>query len=289
VCPLRGQSLESRLAAQPGVRQARQESPIDDDMSRECLFCGVQGPGVLSKEHVTPKWLLKVLGLPKNDQLFQGVALAKTGHLLEPRRVQSTFGFVEGRVCRDCNGGWMHRLENLAKPLLVPLISKQRDPASLSRSECSVIGKWAAKTAYLHTWAGPLKEPVELPHLRNLRGDLGAPTDGVGVYAMQANYVKPSGYIQTGAWPQLGVSEPASIKGAHKVGLQFRHLYLLIALWPDPTSVLTRIPGVHTRLMPGPEAPDAEYPMAAELGSSPIAILEAFTNGLGVLHHSPAA
>lgn len=257
-------------------------------MSRECLFCGIQGPGVLSKEHVIPKWLLKALDLPDDDQFFQGVARSETGLLLEPRRVQSTFGFVEGRICQDCNGGWMRRLENLAKPILIPLISKSRTLGSLSRSECAVIGKWAAKTAYLHTWAGPLKEPVELPHLRKLHGDLGAPTDGVGVYAMQANYVKPSGYIQTGAWPQAGPNEPASIMGAHKVGLQFRHLYLLVAFWPNPTSVLTRIPGVHIRLMPGPEAPDAEYPLAVQLGSTPIAILEAFTNGLGVLHRAPA-
>ena len=55
---------------------------------------------------------------------------------------------------------------------------------------------------------------------------------------MQGDYGKPSSYVQTGRWPQAAPLDKAveTPVGSYKVGLQFRHLYLLVAYWPDAHS-----------------------------------------------------
>ncbi len=256
-------------------------------MTRACLFCGVSGCRALSDEHVIPQWLLRHLDLPDDDLLFQGVAESKTGQLSMAPRVHSTFRFVEGRVCQTCNSGWMSRLESAAQPVLIELMDSARQLRTLSESESAVIAKWAAKTAYLHTYAGPMKKPVRGEHLKQLTGDSGVPVSGVGVFANQMEHVKPSGYVQTGTWPQLLRAEVA-VDGqtpvdAYKIGLQFRRLYLLVAFWPNPTSLLTRGRDVHYRLC-GPEQSDAEYDVQVTFGAGPVDRLMAFANSLAVLN-----
>jgi hypothetical protein len=256
-----------------------------------CLFCGASGSGTLTNEHVNPRWLLHHLGLPDDDMLIQAVASSETGRLVESPRIQSSFNFVLGRVCGHCNNGWLRRLENAAKPLLISLMDQHRTLESMSVHEAALIGKWAAKTAYLHTWVGPLKQPVQVDHLRTLYGDAGTVRGGVGVFGMQSDFVKPSGYIQTGHWPQLGGTEATGTgetpAAAYKVGLQFRSLYLLVAFWPSAASVLTRVRNMHVRLVPR-ETENPDYDIRLDIGVGPIDRLVAFANWLAVWHSSLA-
>lgn len=253
-------------------------------MDNSCLFCGANGAGVLSNEHVNPRWLLEHLDLPANDMLFQGVASSATEILVQPPRIHSTYNFVQGRVCEDCNTGWMSRLEGRAKPILVPLIEKERSIESLSREEAEIVGKWAVKTAYMHSWTIPLKRPVQLNHLRALLGDDGSPVAGVGVFGMQSDFKKQSAYIQVGFWPQTPVERFAETPDeAYKIGLQFRYLYLLTAFWPNPKSVLMLIENLHTVIFPvGDGSPT--YALGLEVGDGPVEKLAAFCKWLGVLH-----
>lgn len=52
-----------------------------------------------------------------------------------------------------------------------------------------------------------MKEPIQLSHVENLYGDAGVPVAGVSVFGMQAEYSRPSAYIQTGHWPQFSANE----------------------------------------------------------------------------------
>jgi len=173
-------------------------------MSNSCLFCGAKGAGVLTNEQVIPRWLLEHLGLPENDQLFQGVASSATETLVKQPRIHSSFNFVQGHVCENCNTGWMSRLEGTAKPILVPLIEKERTIDSLTPEEAGVVGKWASKTAFMHSWTS---------------------VAGIAVFGMQSNFKKPSAYYQRRHWPQFCKPEigvPAeSPREAYKIGLQF--------------------------------------------------------------------
>lgn len=182
----------------------------------------------------------------------------------------------------------MSRLENAAKPALTKLMNQTRTLQSLPSLQAALVGKWAAKTAYLHSWAGPLKRPVEISHLRELYGDTGAVAHGVGVFGMQSEYIQPSGYIQTGHWPQLANAETTENRqtpaAAYKIGLQFQHLYLLVAFWPNPASVFMRVRNMHIRLIPRGEEFDPEYPIQVNVGDGPIDRLAAFANWLAVWH-----
>src|SRR5689334_20907656 len=151
-------------------------------MNSSCLFCTKKGAGILSKEHVIPRWLLNHLDLPQRDKLFQGVCSSNTNELITSPRIHSTFNFVQGHVCQDCNNGWMSRLEAVAKPLLIPLIDGHGKIEDLSTTESAIIAKWTAKTAYMHSLTSPLKQPVISDHLRALKGDDGAPSSEVAVF-----------------------------------------------------------------------------------------------------------
>lgn len=219
--------------------------------------------------------------------MLQGVASSETGDLVEKPRIHSSFNFVHGHVCAVCNGGWMGRLEAAAKPILIPLMEGKRIIDSLSPDERGIVSKWAAKTAYLHTWAGPLKDPVQIEHLKELLGDDGHPAAGVGVFSMEADYSRQTSYVQTSHWPHLtanerpnGVTTPPE---AYKIALQYRRLYLLVAFWPNLTSVLARLKGMHVRIW-APGAHDEEWQYQPPILAGPLGLVKTFADWLAVVH-----
>jgi hypothetical protein len=209
-----------------------------------CLFCGATGLGVLSNEHVVPQWLLEYLALPGHDQMFHGVSDSKTGEVTA-KRVFSSFAFVEGRVCEEkCNNGWMNRLEVAAKPILIPLMDGTRSLPDLTARERTLVAKWAAKTAYMHSSAGLLGKPVQPAHMESLNTDLGTLAPRVHVFAGQADHLHPSSYLQAGTWPQASILDvgPETPPDAYKIALQFKRLYLLTAWWPDAEAQIVAAP-----------------------------------------------
>lgn len=256
---------------------------LASSMANKCLFCGNEGMQ-LSNEHVVPKWLLEYLQLPDDDQLFQAIADTTTGELTEAPRVHSTFNFVQGSVCKiDCNEGWLNRLEEQARPLLKPLMDNTISVTGLNTIGRSIVGKWAVKTAYLHTWASPLKRPVPVEHLRPLYGDFGLPLSTVSVFAMQHAFKQPSAYVQSWFWPQWGrpyeKSPGESPDDAYKIGMQFKHLYLLVVFWPNPNSTFMLMP-FHTPVVPITGPPWPVFSGRVPVGSGPIDTLVGFTNWL---------
>jgi len=144
----------------------------------------------------------------------------------------------------------------------------------------------------MHSWASPLKRPVQLDHLKALLGDGGKPFPGVGVFGMQSDFKKQSAYFQTGFWPQLSKLEEQRFDGipdeAYKVGLQFRHLYLLTAFWPNPMSVLTLVKDLHIPIFPVEQDGLPDYPLDLAVGDGPVDQLALLTKWLAVSHPSPA-
>lgn len=181
----------------------------------------------------------------------------------------------------------MSQLEAAAKPILVPLIDGKRTIGSLAEEEAQIVGKWGCKTAYMHSWAAPLDSPVQEDHLQALFGNDGKPMLGVTVVGMLADFKQPSGYVQMGHWPHFCKPEMESSDrtpaGAYKIGLQFRHLYLLTAFWPDLESRLTLVTGVHTAIIPT-DSRYLEYPAEVSCGDGPVDRLAAFCKSLAVSH-----
>jgi hypothetical protein len=90
--------------------------------SRRCIFCNVSGVTV---EHVWPKWLRAFVPAMANHH-HSMTGIWDQGQVATSN-IRMWSGDAQSRgikaVCRDCNNEWMSKLEELAKPILVPLLT----------------------------------------------------------------------------------------------------------------------------------------------------------------------
>jgi hypothetical protein len=127
---------------------------------------------------------MKHLGM-REDQLYLAVAQSADDAVVESRK-QVASNFVEGRVCESCNNGWMNNLESEAMKILKPLIAGAVSALSISDVERTIVAKWATKTAYVISYATPLKKTVEPSHLLYMKEHAGTVPPRVGVFAQQS-------------------------------------------------------------------------------------------------------
>jgi len=256
-----------------------------DSMAGECVFCRGDLFKAPSNEHIFPQWLLNHLGIPKSDQLFQGVSDAvATADEAEFKRIHGTWNFVEGRVCELCNNGWMARLETAARPALIALIDNIVPPFLLPPAAKPILVKWAVKTAYLVANVSPLGWPVPPGHLWALNGDDGAVMPGVSVFCALAANRSGGSYIQSSYWHRLlRARDPYMVgmmKDAYKIGLQFGHLMLLVAYAPHSRTQLVTAAGIHVPL----NAPHLVFPSyGIDVSDAAKHALWTMTRTLGVL------
>jgi hypothetical protein len=70
------------------------------------------------------------------------------------------------RVCQNCNGGWMSRLEAQAKPLLEPMFDGK--PKTLGPDEQVVLAAWTVKTLMMLDLWGANPEAFSPAHHQRL-------------------------------------------------------------------------------------------------------------------------
>ena len=224
-------------------------------MDERCVFCAGSLAGVAQGEHIFPQWLLKHLGVPKSDRMFQSVAAATasldaTG---KPERVHGTWSFLEGRVCTDCNTGWMEHLEDKARPTLKKLMDGRGELLYLNQDERVTVTKWSAKTAFLVANVAPFKHPVPSGHLKALNGEDGQVPAGVQVFAAQVSSPTKSSYIQSMNWEHIYSSKAPIVGGAvgaYKIGIQFGNLLIVVAYSPSSFAQFATAAGIHIPLNP---------------------------------------
>jgi hypothetical protein len=107
-----------------------------------CIYCGGSG---LSKEHVFADWLREYIPreLSEHRTEFTVAFPHKTEKVLE-RRTGDAHARRLRRVCLVCNNGWMSRLQEAAKPYLIPMLEGR--PTSLNRKAQKIVATWAAMT-----------------------------------------------------------------------------------------------------------------------------------------------
>lgn len=120
-------------------------------MAKTCIFCGGSGP--FSNEHVMPEWTAKVVGMTGERVEVSGRRL--DGPLRTWQSVGS-FGTTVRGVCIECNNTWMSKLENLAKPILSPMMVPQR-PVQLDPDQQTVVAAWLWKLGIVHEHASGVK------------------------------------------------------------------------------------------------------------------------------------
>ena len=130
--------------------------------SRTCIFCGETAN---SGEHLLPEWLQKVFPVDDPAVLWRQVAGKKTSWQ------KKRFSEKTKIVCGGCNHGWMSRLEDASKEVLLPPITRSLVPYSLDLRAQWIAAQWAMKTCYVFQGQAPEPiAPVGRPPLLRLNG-----------------------------------------------------------------------------------------------------------------------
>lgn len=234
---------------------------------RSCIFCDRPLGANRVKEHVVPSWLLKYLNV-EHEIVIPAVARTVDSEIIDRRR-HSADAMLEGHTCDDCNHGWMGRLEDDSKPILIPLIEAERPVFGLTDEERLVLARWSAKTAYSLNSSSNLKEKVDPAHLRELAADATRLPSGVAVFMQQHGlkeyHTRHFAWGQDNHWPYLPLVPPKPDetnkgKGGYKIGLQFGRLVLLTVFWPHLGWRFVIGSGMHIPLWPV-EATSLSYPV----------------------------
>lgn len=219
------------------------------------------------------------------DKLHLAVAQSADDLVLESRS-QVASRFIEGRVCERCNNGWMNDLEGEAMEILKPLIAGTMPLVSISDEERTIVAKWATKTAYVMSYAVPLKKTPEPSHLRYVKENKGAVPSRVGVFGGQNIATADFRQIQRNSWYHLTNTQPTTRippVGTYKIAFQFRHLMLLVAHWAGSDSELMLATGIHIPLWPQRQVNIAYHMRLPPLDmGDPMAPLDRFSGTLGV-------
>jgi hypothetical protein len=225
------------------------------------------------------------LGMSDSD-LYLAVAQTADNAILKSRQ-HPAGNFVEGRVCDGCNDGWMNELEKEGKSVLIGLIDGKVSLLNLAAEERATVAKWATKTAYVISYASPLKKTPEPSHLRYMEDNAGAVPPRVGVFARQGRATLDFIQILRNHWPQRTNFPPIRMSpepGSYKTALQFRRLLLLVAYWPEEHTDFMLAASVHIPLWPQREIYFTHHVRFAPMNvQDPAARLEDFSRSLGVL------
>jgi hypothetical protein len=158
-----------------------------------CIFCG--RPGV-TKEHVWADWLDRYLPSGEvNHERFSGT-IYRTHTVSEVRKHSGSSQSGRVRVvCRECNNGWMSRLQSDVKPILVPLLKGER--ISLHKKAQATLAVWIAMFAVVaeHQSKTPRKVAITAAHRRYLMDNRTVPSD----------WKIWIGYYESKSWPRVYV------------------------------------------------------------------------------------
>lgn len=213
-------------------------------MERTCLACGDPlAGGVATREHVLAQWLAECVELP--DVSFNLYRHHEDGGSDELLRSHGLNNLAIKRVCQRCNNGWMSRLEDRAKPLLLDLMTVRRRLADLFVEERMIVAAWAAKTAFLLTsiQATPLDVPWHL--LQELGRHEGTGPEGCYVLAAQLPSL-PNGFLC--ACPTDLDTSGATVQV--RVGLTINQLHFVVLIPTDVRPRVLRAPECYTPLWP---------------------------------------
>jgi hypothetical protein len=159
----------------------------------DCLACG-QTSSPASREHVFAQWLLKELGSPSMS-FYRRYGDGSTEPHRQPINLES---FVLRRICENCNNGWMSKLEEVVKPILVPLMRGERQLGSLEESEKWALARWVAKTAIIDSYAIGAECPIDHSVLRWMKHNLDDVPGRFAAAAFQVSGANFIGHFQSG-------------------------------------------------------------------------------------------
>lgn len=156
------------------------------DYKKSCLFClsEFSEGNPRAKEHSIPKWIYKFTD--QEGKIFDMSQQSFFGQI-KSRRKSSANQFVEGRVCRNCNNGWMNSLEESNRDILKKLINGDIDVYDIPEEEIESLRKWMLKTVFMINSSTNYTNKIPQSHLFYLYKNEDIST--LGVFADVIDYV----------------------------------------------------------------------------------------------------
>ena len=216
----------------------------------ECLACGPTS-ATASGEHVFATWLLKYL--EAKQVTMQIMRRATDGSDDTAVRTSIAYDkFKLKRICENCNNGWMHRLEERAKPLIIDLMDGSTTLQSLDADQRQLLARWAGKTAIIESYAVGAESPVDTKILHWMRQNQDGSPGRFAVAACSMTY-DAIAHLQAAPITKLVDGQSMAVGNAVVLALPklvlvcgFPHpdldykcrcdLRVLRPIWPDPAA-----------------------------------------------------
>jgi hypothetical protein len=219
--------------------------------NRVCPFCASSLAAKRSREHVFPKWLLKVLGMASwsvrtSHYDSAGVEKNVRRHTLDQ--------LVLGGVCRECNHGWLSTLEQTAGPLVRSLAFGHRGVQSLDPAERFTVSRWAIKTAVTLNLASGFEREFPQRVVREFAAQPLAIPSGLFVLAAQRSGPSTIDWLQA-AGMNFYSQRPEELRDslsddALRIAILLGELCLVICHWSHLDWRLAIWPEVHEPYWP---------------------------------------
>lgn len=213
----------------------------------------------------------------------------------------SVLHVITREVCQDCNNGWMSRLEQTAKPLILSLVDAARDGTllELNTEQRRILATWAQKTAITNELADQVPEMVTTAAMGRRLHD-GLPLRGSMVWAARND---------RDYWPETALVIASIGAGPHPLPGEKERLGLLVMIVYRYLTLVVFIGGDHGDLPPvvpppllldrwtriWPVTGPMEYPPSVALGSAELTRTMVDQRAwyplspIGVFHRSPFA
>ena len=121
--------------------------------TKRCAFCNQ--PATMTREHIWGEWIKAFVPPAANKHGYQRIAVPRPGERVpeQPQiRAGNPVGATVPVVCTPCNSGWMSRLQERAKPYLIPLFDGQ--DVRLSADAQTAIAQWATMATMTAEYLG---------------------------------------------------------------------------------------------------------------------------------------
>lgn len=197
---------------------------------RNCLFC-CSYDNEMSKEHVIAQWLLNEIGEYNNTLKMYHFSIHGK---MKSERKQVFNKLVNGLVCKECNNGWMSKLEEENKEGIISLmglndIEQIHHVMEFINKNHISLAKWIFKNAILFNYSVNYRKIVPRKHFIDLyKGIL--PDDvfiNIGfVKEYKNNFNWSMGQTIHSIIPQN--IEDYNTNKNYKISFQFRHLLVKV-------------------------------------------------------------
>lgn len=106
-----------------------------------CYFC--EKTGERAGEDIIPKWLGRQLQDKPTDRWYPGsLVVDEAGRREQQHRPRQTASsWILDDVCKDCNGGWMSKIEDEARRKIIRMVKGEH--TLLSAANCHEVARWA--------------------------------------------------------------------------------------------------------------------------------------------------